>query len=189
MTPERKEENKLKKGDRVVMHTCIEAEVHGGRIWTCSGDQFTRGTGALAQDSIFLEGFSGSFAPEFLQKVILPSEDEHVLAALEEAQQQNMRWKEAITGLMMADTDVQKELAEAQQTIAEQHDHIKTQDEIITGYSQTIARQREALNGVFDQGYEALNVSYPTSKHEIAIRSMTKSAMLAIQAEEGETQP
>lgn len=83
MTPERQDEKKLKKSERVVMHTCIESEAHGGRIWTCSGDQFTRGTGALAQDSVFLEGFSGSFAPEYLQKVILPSEDERVLAALE----------------------------------------------------------------------------------------------------------
>ncbi|CAJ1315943.1 hypothetical protein [Paenibacillus nuruki] len=61
--------DKLKKGDQVVMHTCIEAETHAGHIWTCRGDQFTRGTGVYAQDSVFLEGFSGSFAPEFLQKV------------------------------------------------------------------------------------------------------------------------
>jgi hypothetical protein len=88
MTPERIEENKLKKGDRVVMHTCIESEELPGKIWTCKTDQFTRGKGVFAQDSVFLEGYSGSFAPEFLQKVILPSEDEAVLAALEESQQQ-----------------------------------------------------------------------------------------------------
>ncbi|WP_339189757.1 hypothetical protein MKY54_05180 [Paenibacillus sp. FSL P2-0121] len=87
MTPERIEEIKLKKGDRVVMHTCIEPETQNGRIWTCSSDQFTRGSGVLAQDSVFLEGYSGSFSPEFLQKVILPTEDERVLAALEESQQ------------------------------------------------------------------------------------------------------
>jgi hypothetical protein len=43
MTPERKEENELKKDDRVVMHTCIESEEHPGKIWTCKTDQFTRG--------------------------------------------------------------------------------------------------------------------------------------------------
>lgn len=41
-----------------------------------------------------------------------------LLAALEESQQQNARWKEAVNGLMMADTDVQRDLVEAQQTIA-----------------------------------------------------------------------
>lgn len=47
--------------------------------------------GVIAQDSVFLEGYSGSFAPEFLQKVILPAEDERALATLEEAEQQNKR--------------------------------------------------------------------------------------------------
>ncbi|MEK4474315.1 hypothetical protein NSQ91_13955 [Paenibacillus sp. FSL R7-0048] len=87
MTPEWIEEKKLKKGERVVMHTCIESEEEPGKIWTCKSDQFTRGKGVFAQDSVFLEGYSGSFAPEFLQKVALPSEDERMLAALEESQQ------------------------------------------------------------------------------------------------------
>ncbi|MEK4881452.1 MULTISPECIES: hypothetical protein [Paenibacillus] len=94
MTPERIEEKKLKKGDRVVMHTCIESEEEPGKIWTCKTDQFTRGKGVFAQDSVFLEGYSGSFAPEFLQKVALHSEDERVLAALEESQQQVKDLKE-----------------------------------------------------------------------------------------------
>lgn len=68
MTPEWIEEKKLKKGERVVMHTCIESEEEPGKIWTCKSDQFTRGKGVFAQDSVFLEGYSGSFAPEFLQR-------------------------------------------------------------------------------------------------------------------------
>jgi hypothetical protein len=62
---------KLQQGDWVVMHTCIEATDPNnyGKLWRCKTDQFTRGKGALVQDSVFLEGFSGSFAPEFLQKV------------------------------------------------------------------------------------------------------------------------
>ncbi|MFP4976362.1 hypothetical protein ACE6ED_13245 [Paenibacillus sp. CN-4] len=140
MTPERKETTKLKKGDRVVMHTCIEAETHNGRIWTCSSDQFTRGTGALAQDSVFLEGFSGLFASEYLQKVILPTEDERLLAALEDAEQQKTElWEcedcgfsfnaihtDMIDGKdtgehscpLCAEERLEKALTEAQQTIA-----------------------------------------------------------------------
>lgn len=72
MTDERyRETEPLKKGEQVVMHTCIEARnpKYEGKIWTCKTDQFTRGEGVYAQDSVFLEGFTGSFAPEFLQRV------------------------------------------------------------------------------------------------------------------------
>ncbi|MEK4193248.1 hypothetical protein [Paenibacillus sp. FSL L8-0323] len=133
LTPERIEEKKLKKGDRVVMHTCIESEEEPGKIWTCKSDQFTRGKGVFAQDSVFLEGYSGSFAPEFLQKVVLPSEDERMLAALEESQQDieffraktspeslgyGAKWKEKALAARV-------ELAEAQQTIARQQKKIE----------------------------------------------------------------
>lgn len=66
-----RETEPLKKGELVVMHTCVEARnpKYEGKIWTCKTDQFTRGEGVYAQDSIFLEGFTGSFAPEFLQRV------------------------------------------------------------------------------------------------------------------------
>ncbi|MEK8212524.1 hypothetical protein [Paenibacillus sp. FSL L8-0463] len=79
-------DGKLKQGDRVVMHSCIEAEDPNnyGKVWTCRTDQFTRGKGMTAQDSVFLEGYGSSFAPEFLQKVSLPSEDERILAELKE---------------------------------------------------------------------------------------------------------
>ncbi|MGG1670011.1 hypothetical protein ACIFOE_05040 [Paenibacillus sp. NRS-1783] len=62
---------KLKQGDQVVMHTCSEHDSpeNFGKIWTCRSDQFTRGVGVLAQDFVFLEGYRGSFAPEYLQKV------------------------------------------------------------------------------------------------------------------------
>lgn len=66
-----RETEPLKKGELVVMHTCVEARnpKYEGKIWTCKTDQFTRGEGVYAQDSVFLEGFTGSFAPEFLQRV------------------------------------------------------------------------------------------------------------------------
>lgn len=56
----------LKKGDKVVMHTCLEAETHNGRIWTCEGDEFKANSSG---NGVFLEGFSGWFYTEYLQKV------------------------------------------------------------------------------------------------------------------------
>ncbi|MEK4791156.1 hypothetical protein [Bacillus sp. FSL K6-2971] len=58
---------KLKKGDMVVMHTCVEAVLNEGRVWKCKGDEFNPSAPA-----VFLEGFSGHFATEFLQKVDVP---------------------------------------------------------------------------------------------------------------------
>ncbi|WP_205755025.1 hypothetical protein [Bacillus altitudinis] len=58
---------KLKKGDLVVMHTCMEAKLSEGRVWKCKGDEFNPSAPA-----VFLEGFSGHFAVEFLQKVDVP---------------------------------------------------------------------------------------------------------------------
>ncbi|BFH11147.1 hypothetical protein P4K96_29095 [Bacillus cereus] len=68
----------LKKGDFVVMHTCVEAQIPMcyGKIWRCKTDQFSRGKGVYEQHSVFLDGFTGSFAVEYLQKVNL---DELVL--------------------------------------------------------------------------------------------------------------
>ncbi|WP_214873376.1 hypothetical protein [Exiguobacterium sp. s140] len=59
---------KLKKGDRVVMHTCLEAEKYDGKIWTCESDEFKHHS-SHDFTVIMLNGFSGSFATEFLQKV------------------------------------------------------------------------------------------------------------------------
>jgi hypothetical protein len=58
---------KLRKGDKVVMHTCMEAPYHHGRIWTCQTDEFE--ANGREYGLVFLEGFSGSFATEYLQYV------------------------------------------------------------------------------------------------------------------------
>ncbi|UDF17578.1 hypothetical protein LG951_05150 [Bacillus pumilus] len=58
---------KLKKGDLVVMHSCIEAVLSEGRVWKCAADEFNP-----IAPAVFLEGFSGHFATEFLQKVDVP---------------------------------------------------------------------------------------------------------------------
>lgn len=60
---------KLRKGDKVVMHTCLEAPYHHGRIWTCASDEWEM----CGSQVVFLEGFSGSFAAEFLQYVDVSS--------------------------------------------------------------------------------------------------------------------
>jgi len=59
----------LKKGNKVVMHTCIEAEKYNGKIWTCKTDEYIKGEGIYKQNLVFLEGFSGCFSTEYLQKV------------------------------------------------------------------------------------------------------------------------
>ncbi|VWA40797.1 hypothetical protein [Bacillus altitudinis] len=59
---------KLKKGDLVVMYSCMEAEQNKGRVWKCKGDEFNPSAPA-----VFLEGFSGPFATKFLQKVDVPA--------------------------------------------------------------------------------------------------------------------
>lgn len=65
------EKELLKQGDNVVMHTCIEAEKYNGKIWTCKTDEYTKGEGVYKQNLVFLEGFSGCFATEYLQKINL----------------------------------------------------------------------------------------------------------------------
>lgn len=58
----------LKKGEKVVMHTCIEAESHDGVIWTCKSNEFKHHPNH-DYTVIMLEGFSGSFQTEYLQRV------------------------------------------------------------------------------------------------------------------------
>ena len=56
----------LQKGELVVMHTCGEAEHYEGRLWVCGSDEFTDRAG---HQVVFLEGFSGYFLAQFLQRV------------------------------------------------------------------------------------------------------------------------
>jgi len=66
-------ENKTKtlsKGDKVVMHTYGEANFpeNHGKIWICQTDSFMSKSNT---EVVFLEGFSGYFITEFLQRVNL----------------------------------------------------------------------------------------------------------------------
>ena len=64
-------EIKLKKGDKVVMHTCLESKGKNlGKVWTCHTDSFKCEAGI---EVVFLEGFSGFFCTKFLQPVKLES--------------------------------------------------------------------------------------------------------------------
>lgn len=64
-------EIKLKKGDKVVMHTCLESKGKNlGKVWTCRTDSFKCEAGI---EVVFLEGFSGFFYTKFLQPVKLES--------------------------------------------------------------------------------------------------------------------
>lgn len=54
----------LKVGDKVVMHTCSEAEKHEGKVWTCRTDEYEM----CGTQVVMLEGYSGCFAAEFLRK-------------------------------------------------------------------------------------------------------------------------
>jgi hypothetical protein len=55
----------LKRGDKVVMHTCLEAEHYDGKIWTVSSKPWN----LCGSEVVLLDGFSGGFATEYLQKV------------------------------------------------------------------------------------------------------------------------
>lgn len=59
----------LKKGDKVVMHTCVESEDYPDKVWTCQENEEIQGEGSYTQNVIFLEGFSGRFKAKFLRKV------------------------------------------------------------------------------------------------------------------------
>lgn len=59
----------LKPGDKVVMHTCMEAKFkeYDGRIWKVKSNEWN----LCGSQVVMLEDFSGAFATEFLQKVNL----------------------------------------------------------------------------------------------------------------------
>lgn len=67
------DENKtetLKKGDKVVMHTCGEARYYKGKIWTCQTDSYNSGSVNYGfEEMVFLEGFIGAFAVQYLQVI------------------------------------------------------------------------------------------------------------------------
>ena len=70
--------SKFKKGDKVVMHSCGEAdfEMYHGKIWTCRDDSYMNNPKSpYAEEVVFLEGFSSHFCCEFLQLVKIEKEE------------------------------------------------------------------------------------------------------------------
>lgn len=55
----------LKIGDKVVMHTCYEAEKYHGKVWTVRSSE----SEICGSKVVWLEGFCGCFAVEFLKEV------------------------------------------------------------------------------------------------------------------------
>ncbi|MFK7048746.1 hypothetical protein FLACOL_01088 [Flavobacterium columnare] len=60
----------FKKGDKVVMHSCIEANyhLHKGKIWTTQTNSYID---RHQDEVVLLECFSGSFLTKYLQLVNL----------------------------------------------------------------------------------------------------------------------
>lgn len=71
----KREGQELQKGDKVVMHSCMEA--HGdynyGKIYRCRTDEMN--VEWTSPNVVWLEGYSGAFSAECLQKVRLESDD------------------------------------------------------------------------------------------------------------------
>ncbi|MFJ6415041.1 hypothetical protein ACIQLG_19870 [Terribacillus saccharophilus] len=63
----------LKKGDLVVMHTCMEAEDpdNAGKLWVCRTDEAN--VKWTTPNVVWLEGYAGAFSVEYLQKVDISS--------------------------------------------------------------------------------------------------------------------
>ncbi|TWJ95206.1 hypothetical protein [Bacillus licheniformis] len=83
----------LKKGDHVVMHTCYEAGKYEGEIWACASDEFASNSGAKV---VYLKGFSGFFAVEFLQKVDVQGMLGVALKRADKLQEQIDRYQKAL---------------------------------------------------------------------------------------------
>lgn len=56
----------LQPGDKVMMHTCLEADHYKDKVWICESKEFRSASGTYV---VFLEGFSGYFSTEFLNKI------------------------------------------------------------------------------------------------------------------------
>lgn len=66
------DENKtstFKKGDKVIMKGCYEATLdeYKDKVWTCYTDSYICKS---KEENVFLEGFSGCFSVEFLERLI-----------------------------------------------------------------------------------------------------------------------
>lgn len=60
-------QNGLGKGDKVVMHTCLEAELpkYKDKVWTVASEPWN----LCGSEVVLLDGFRGGFATEYLKKI------------------------------------------------------------------------------------------------------------------------
>lgn len=62
----------FKKGDKVIMTKCTEAEVHKGRVWECADDSFQRYKKLPPKDTlhvVYLKGYDSAFWCKYLKKI------------------------------------------------------------------------------------------------------------------------
>lgn len=59
-------DEQMKKGDKVVMSNCAEADKYRGKVWTCRSNEWALPDGTKV---VLLEEFSGGFAVEHLKAV------------------------------------------------------------------------------------------------------------------------
>lgn len=52
-------------GDKVIMHTCAEAEKYKGRVFYVASEPWD----LCGSEVVFLDGYKGGFAIEYLRKV------------------------------------------------------------------------------------------------------------------------
>lgn len=57
----------IKKGDFVVMHTCLEADINKGRVWRVTSDEEFIGEGIYRKKAVSLDGYKKKFNVRHLQ--------------------------------------------------------------------------------------------------------------------------
>ncbi|MGZ0043416.1 hypothetical protein [Paenibacillus ottowii] len=143
---------KLQKGDQVVMHTCMEHDHpdNFGKIWTCRSDEFQHK--GHDYGSIFLEGFSGSFSTEFLQKVdvsaLVDSLQQQVAELKRQLRRSDREWASATNEVVR----LQEQLGERDRKIAQ----LQETDKLHTSGAKQLVQDLHTLRVDRDKLQEAL---------------------------------
>jgi hypothetical protein len=156
----------LKKGDKVVMHTCIEAERHNGRIWTCKTDEFERN----GQRLVFLEGFTGCFSAEYLQpvdlsdmyfsNVVIKGTMDDYSEQIEELQDELARWEAGLNQTKEM-YELQRQLRQAQEEI----ERLEKRYEFASQVEYELRQEIQQLQRQLQQTRESISETLDLLKH------------------------
>ena len=83
----------LRKGDYVVMHSTLQAQINSGVIWACECDEFLDSRGNTV---IRLKDYNDVFCTEFLQKVDVQGMLGVALRRADKLQEEKERYKKAL---------------------------------------------------------------------------------------------